>query len=288
MKQIALGMVVTALISTSAWAEEPTTARLNLDGALAGVSFATAAPTQATPADESPFSVLVGADFPTAYFFRGIRQESDPSFTFQPFADLGIAASETVTINVGTWNSFHTGSISDAYGSFYESDFYASVAFALGKVTPKVLYTAYTSPEDVFGTVHELAFVIPFDDSESGLPLAPTVTLATELGDYGADGVGEGSTYLELAVTPAIPMSDDAPVSISIPVKLGLSLSDYYGEGGDTYGFFSGGVLVGVPVNDMFEVHGGVTIFGFGDALKSYNNDEASQVVASIGFSVSF
>ncbi len=33
-----------------------------------------------------------------------------------------------------------------------------SGAFATGKVTTTALYTAYMSPVDAFGTVHELAF----------------------------------------------------------------------------------------------------------------------------------
>jgi len=272
MKQIALGMVVTALISTSAWAEEPTRARLNFDGALAGVSFATAAPTQAAAADESPVTVLVGADIPSSYFFRGYRQETDADFTFQPYVDLGVAG-ESASFNVGLWNSFHTGSLKDAEAGWYETDFYAAATVMNIKTT----YTAYLYPSYEDATIHELMFSTTF-----GSVLAPSVVLAFELAK--PEGLDKG-IYLELGVAPAIPLGDDAPVSLTIPVKVGLSLKDYYGE--DTFGFFSAGANLGHSISETFEVHGGVTFFGFGDSLETYNG-KAGEVVGSAGFSVSF
>lgn len=296
MRQIALGIIVTGLITTSAFADEPANTRLVMDSALAGVSFTTPALTQTAPAPEEPakkVTVLAGADFPSVYFFRGIRQETDPSFTFQPFVDVGITASDMVTVNVGSWNSIHSGSTKDAFGAFYESDFYASAAFAAGMVTPKVMYTAYTSPDDAFNTVHELAFSAAFNDSESAFALSPSVLIAAELGDYGADGGANKGIYAELGVAPGIPMGDDTPFSLTVPLKIGLSLKDYYEnpltEEDDKFGYFSAGVSASVPVNDMFEVHGGVQMLLFGDnVLKLYNDDESTQFIASVGFGVKF
>ncbi len=277
MKKIALGMVVASLVSTSAWAQEPTAARLKLDGALAGVSFATAAPTQAAAEEEeSPVSVLVGADFPSSYFFRGFRQEGDPKLTVQPFVDVAVAG-EQVSFNVGVWNSLHTGSLKDADAGFYETDFY--VAATVGQV--KATYTAYMYPgfnDDTLATIHELMLSTTFDHM-----LAPSVALAMEFAK--PEGADKG-VYLELGVAPAIPMSDDAPVSITIPVKVGLSLKDYYGE--DTFGYVSAGISIGKSISDAFEIHGSATVFGFGDTLKFVNNDKAGQFVASVGASVGF
>jgi hypothetical protein len=55
----------------------------------------------------------VGADVPSAYFFRGYKQESDAAFTFQPFVDVGVAANDKVKFNFGSWNSIHSGSLAD-------------------------------------------------------------------------------------------------------------------------------------------------------------------------------
>jgi hypothetical protein len=265
--------------------------------ALAGISFTTPALAQAAAPAAAPepaattIAVTAGADFPTLYFFRGIRQEGDADLTLQPFVDLGVTTG-AATVNVGPWNSFHSGSNNEAYGgAWYESDLYASVGVVAGAFSPKVLYTAYTSPKDGFGTVHELAFSTGFDDSASS-KLAPSVTLAFELGDNGADGGTGKGIYLELGVTPAIPMKDGAKVSLSVPVKLGLSVKDYYenpltGED-STFGYFSAGLAGKTALSPHVDLHGSVLVYAFGDRLKLGNDDNSSRVAGSIGIGLAF
>ncbi len=254
-----------------------------------------AGPVVQAPAEPEPLPVRVtgGVDFPSHYFFRGIRQEADPELTVQPFVNVAFTANETTTLNVGSWNSFHTGSTKDAFdGGFYESDFYASAAFAAGRVSPTVLYTAYMSPNDAFGTVHELAFIAAISDSDSTFPLAPAVTLAFELGDNQADAGASKGVYLELGLTPTIPMGDDAPVTLTVPVKLGMSLKDYYenpATGEDSkFGYFSIGLGGLVPLSPNFDIHGSVLVYTFGDTLELFNNGEKTQAVGSIGLGFSF
>ena len=64
-------------------------------------------------AQSKPVTFIGAVDFPTVYFFRGIRQEADPKFTTFVAADVGIAlladgtgGVKTAGINVGTWNAF--------------------------------------------------------------------------------------------------------------------------------------------------------------------------------------
>lgn len=277
MNRIALGLVVTSLISTSAWAQEPTPARLSLDGALSGVSFATAAPAPAVVqggGGGTAVAVSVGADFPSAYYFRGYRQEGDAKLTIQPWVDLGVEG-EAATFNVGVWNSMHTGSLSDAPCDcgWYETDFYASVGVGNLAAT----YTAYTYPNIDDSAIHELMLSTGWDG-----PLAPSVALAFEFAK--PSGADKG-IYLELGVEPGVPMGDDTAVSVSFPVAVGLSVKDYYGD--DTFGFVSAGVSVGLALSDMAEIHGGLTVLAFGDALESYN-DKSSVAIGSVGISFSF
>ena len=83
--------------------------------------------------------------------FRGIRQETDPGFTMWPAADpkidlmSGDGTLKSAAINLGLWNSLHTGSSGSgnddpAVGMHYEEDFYAS--FTLGSagrpVSPRI------------------------------------------------------------------------------------------------------------------------------------------------------
>jgi hypothetical protein len=294
MRQIAWGLLLAGFVATPAAAEEPKLGAsfLRQVETTAARLVAARAPLAVQAADPvPPVKVTGGVDFPSHYFFRGIRQEFDPELTMQPFVNLAFTASETTTINVGSWNSIHTGSTKDVFdGGFYESDFYVSGAVAAGSVTSTVLYTAYMSPNDAFKTVHELAFIAAFNDSESSMPLAPAVTVAFELGDGSADGGANKGIYLELAATPAIPMGDDAPVTLTVPVKLGVSLKDYYELAGEDnkFGYFSVGLMALVPLSANFDIHGGVTVFTFGDTLKAFNNNKLGQAVGTVGLGFSF
>ena len=107
-------------------------------------------------------------------------------------------------------------------------DFYAGLSLGLvGQWQADVVYTQYMSPNDTFSTVKELALSLAFDDSErmGALALAPYVMLAIEASGNAA-GI-ESGVYVELGVEPGLPL-EDSPVSLTFPVTLGLSLSDYY------------------------------------------------------------
>ena len=261
-----------------------------------------AAPAAAQPAPDpapapKPVTLTVGADFPTAYMFRGIFQE-DKGFIMQPFVDVGIAAAPGVTINAGLWNSVHSGPSGsdneDGRGAWYEMDFYASATFQAGKFKPGVLYTAYTSPNDAFNTVHELAAVIAYDDSASTVPLNPKAILAFEL-DGQADGGESKGTYLELGVRPVLPLGKDAkyPLTLAIPAKLGLGVKDYYEsfDGNKPFGYFDLGGILSVPLAFMngkttWEIHGGVDILWLGETTKAFNGGDGVKAVGVIGFSM--
>jgi len=117
-------------------------------------------------------------------------------------------AFKSVGVNVGTWNSLHTGSagLDGPSGKlWYESDVYAGLGLGLGGgATVGVTYTAYTSPNGLFGTVREIAFKLSVDDSAAlgRAAVKPYVVLAREI-DGQADGGSSKGTYLELGIGPA-------------------------------------------------------------------------------------
>ncbi|MEO5741226.1 MAG: hypothetical protein ABIS29_11580 [Vicinamibacterales bacterium] len=240
-------------------------------------------------AQSKPVTVIAGVDFPTVYFFRGIRQEADPKFTTFVFGDVGFAllsdgsgGVKSAGINVGTWNAFMTGS-SGSNGiednAFYESDVYAGLTLGFQNgvsVTP--MFTAYTSPNDLFKTVKEISFKVAHASK-----VAPYALVAFEIGgsDSGqADGGSELGTYLELGVGPSWPIAG-GKATIAVPVKLGLSLKDYYELRTGTnsfedkkFGYIVGGALVTVPLSGgKWNVHGGVDIYGLGDLTGAANAD---------------
>ena len=238
------------------------------------------------PADTKLITMTTGIDFLTAYVFRGIHQESD-GIVMQPPLDVGIAVGKGITANFGNWYSLHSG----PSGSFYEADLYGSVTFSAGRLKPGVLFTSYSSPNDRFRTVNELAAVVAVDDGASRFPLAPKATLAFELAGQ-ADGGLKRGTYLELAIRPAIKVIDAKyAVSVAIPVRVGMSLKDYYEgpRGNDTFGFASSGLVASIPVttrNVTFDFHGGVDLLWLGDSMKALNRDRGFKPVGIIGITL--
>jgi hypothetical protein len=277
------GVCVAGLLATPARAQSAA----GPSAAPAGTATTTPqAPEATAPAKRLTFTS--GVDFTSAYFFRGIRQHSGGTIA-QPFADLGIAIAEGISANVGGWESIHS---SAPNGNWYEADYYGSVTFTAGKLKPGVLFTSYTSPADSFSTVHELAGVLAVDDSASTFPLSPKVILAFELSDAQADGGAEKGTYLELGIRPGVRLHEK--VTLAIPVKTGLSVNKYYeGPTGDnTFGFFSTGLQLSVPVvsgkGGSLEAHGGVDMQWLGDNLKALNGDDGFKPIAIIGFTFTY
>ena len=256
-----------------------------------------------------------GLDFPTLYFFRGIRQETDAGLTMWPFGDLGIALHSadkglrSAAVNIGVWNSLHTGtSGTDGVSGklHYEEDFYATLNLGFGGgITLGTTYMALTSPNNMFATVKELQFKVA-----KAHWLNPYGFLAFELSDEGqADGGhtfgGSKGTYLELGVGPSWPLGDGV-ATLAVPVKLGLGLSNYYEQlnadnsiTSDEYGFFDVGGLVTFPLKGIpssfgsWNFHAGLDFLMLGDMTRNLNrgpdgDDSSTQVVALFGIGLTY
>jgi len=264
--------------------------------ALAALAMmATAAPASAQ--DPAPVVVVTGGlDFVNQYNFRGIRQNTD-GVSIWPYVDFGFTpfrgdgGLKTVGINVGSWNAFHSQINEDDFGTdnkWYESDIYGTVAFGFESATLGVTYTSYTSPADLFAHVKEIALKLSSPAAVSGVALNPYGLVAFELTDEGQADAGDSKgTYIELGVAPGY---TGARASLAVPIKVGLSGSDYYefATGEDSkFGYFSIGGLVTVPMGAHANIHGGVEFQAFGDNVKVYN-DQDTAGIASIGLGFAF
>ena len=275
-----------------------------------GWSVVSAAVVVASLAEPASAQVAVtgAVDVANRYSFRGIRQNVGEAVIW-PYIDIGgtvlqgDGAVKTVSINAGTWNSFHT-ELSDVTNldgeltsnKWYESDLYATLGLGFGGgVTLGTTYTSYLSPGNYWSHIKELAFKLAVDDS-SALgkgALKPYGLVAFELDDNGADGVGSQGIYVELGVAPGLAASR---ASVSFPIKIGLSAKDYYefGTGEDSkFGYFSAAGVVTVPISSHLNVRGGLEFQAFGDNVKAYNSygddgDRAYAGIASIGIGFSF
>jgi len=269
--------------------------RLALTGAVLLTLTGTARAQTPPDPNAGAITLTTAVDFPTVYFFRGIRQESDPKLTTFAAGDVGISlfsgdgGLKSAAVNVGVWNSLHTGT-AGSKSSHYEEDFYASLALGFGGgITVTPTFTAYTSPNTSFGTVQELSFKVAH-----GSKFAPYGLVALEMKGQ-ADGGAKKGTYGEFGVAPSWALGVGA-LSLAIPVKVGLSLKDYYemSSTDNKFGFVDAGVLLTVPFTripsqyGLWNVHGGVNVLGFGDTTKSFNNGDAGQVIVSGGIGMSY
>jgi hypothetical protein len=274
--------------------------RLSALGALIVLLVSGPAQAQTPPPSDPNTGALTstgGIDFPSKYVFRGIVQEADSKLTLFPYGDVGFALHsgdgtiKSVTANFGTWNALLTGSSgSDGPNDklHYEDDFYATLGLGFARgFSLATTYTAYTSPNGMFNTVHEIAFKV----SKTHM-LSPYGLVAFELDGQADVGTNEG-TYMELGVGPTWPLAG-GKVSVTVPVKFGFSLNDYYeGPDGDKkFGFMDVGGVLTVPFTSStsrfgsWNIHGGVDVYVFGDTTKRLNNGDRGKVVGSFGIGV--
>jgi hypothetical protein len=237
-------------------------------------------------------SLSAGIDFTSQYIFRGIPQQN-AGLIAQPYANIGFKVYEgegavnNVTINTGVWSSFQE----ENRPNHYETDFTLGVSATLfEKWTASATYIWYTYQSLV--DVQELDIKLAYNDAglwpEIGgqqVSLQPYVLIAFETqnqADLG--GTNDYGTYLELGISPSyvVEVSKEYPLTLSLPVTLGLSLSDYYQTspttGDDTFGFFSVGLKGAIPLAFIPSSYGawtftaGVTCIWLGDDAALIGN----------------
>jgi hypothetical protein len=143
----------------------------------------------------------------------------------------------------------------------------------------------------MFTTVKELSVNLALDGPRvAGALLRPYALAAFELdtkpGIGQLDGGFKSGRYLELGAAPG---ASFRRVGIAVPVKVGLSLGNYYELAGDDhpFGFASVSGIATVPVTRWWNVHGGIEYQRLGTTTKTFNGGDASKTVASIGIGLS-
>ena len=257
---------------------------------------------EAAPPAAGAVTVSGGIEFANQYVFRGVPQNStglvvwpSASLTWHLFS--GDALVRGVNVGVGSWNSVHTGDTGSggpADRSWYESRVSGAVGLQFGRgVSVTSTYTAYVSPNEVFGTVKEIGVTAAVDDRGAlgRAALRPYALIAFEIdtspGIGQLDGGMDAGRYLEFGATPGYA---GRRAGIEFPVKVGLSLGGYYELGPEEprFGFVSVGGRVTVPVGPrsrvgQWSVHGGVEYHSLGDTARAFNAGERSAVAASGG-----
>jgi hypothetical protein len=264
-----------------------------------------ASPAAGQSANQGRIELIGGMDFTNAYMFRGLLQD-DTRLIMWPYAEAaaellsGGDGIESLTLHIGTWNSLHTGDTGLQREPFpelwYESDIYGTLAVGFGDgIVIGGTFTVYTSPSNAFSTVQEISVKAAYDDA-TGLGLNPYALVAFELGTSPglgqADGGDNAGTYLELGVSPGWA---DAPVNLKFPIKIGLSLDDYYELGGvdQKFGYLSVGAVATVPFANSrnygsWNVHGGIEFQSLGNTPEAFNRADQTKLIYSVGVSFSY
>jgi hypothetical protein len=243
-------------------------------------------------------SITFDNSFTTAYMFKGIMNERD-GLIWQPSLELSLnvfesedGVVESVDIVVGTWLSVHSEQTFESGSGpdvLYEADYYPSLSLSwTGGVTSAVTYYFYTSPNGAFDTVEELAFDLSYDDSEllGAFALNPAATFTFETHRSSFGGTGKGAVF-ELALEPGAEVElpceacGDYPIGLTFPMKIGLSMDDYYRNGpeDDTFGYALVGFHFGIPLACIparygdWSITNGFDVYFLGDAVHEYTKD---------------
>ncbi len=286
--------------------------------ALSALAVATmAAPTLAQDGPNTgSVSTTLGVDVATGYWFRGMGQENQ-GVIIQPYVEVGFdlgTIGDDISVGgyVGTWNSYHESAGASVTGGsgWYESDVYAGLGFGIGDFSVDIAYVVLYAPDAGGIFAEEIDLGVGWDDSGfwadngfEGFALAPYVLLAFET-DGGSDAGTEEGIYLELGIEPTFEVieSQDFPVTLAVPVTLGLNIDNYYEDGAgndDTFGFLSIGAVLSTPLSFIPAEYGswtgsaGITLLILGDSTETISGlfgtgADDVEVIASTGISMEY
>lgn len=255
----------------------------------------------------SPFHLTLGVDVTSAYFGRGIFQE-DRAAILQPFleADLSLLRKDdfSLALTAGLWSSLHRmqvgGSVDEMFLTrLYEHDWTAGFRVSLDRWTADLTWLSATTTPGGGSTTNEVDLALAWDDTgDTGTwSLQPQVLLGWELGPAAGDG-GRNGVYCELGVAPSLTFPDGLleDCTLSFPVSVGLSLSNYYESPSgrnDMFGWASAGVMLDVPLlaDPSFccmNMSLGAHALWLGPAAREFNSGEGLECILCAGVTISF
>lgn len=233
---------------------------------------------------------------------------------------------KNLTLITGVWVDIHSnsdgpgpsaasagaGTPGTNLSSFYEFDWWVGMSFEIGSLNVTAYYEEFLNPSDDFVAMtagfesSHVQTVFTYDGLGDGLfglnenvNLNPHVRLLFEC-DGSVGPTADDGVYIELGVAPSFTLIDsvDAPVTLSIPVTVGLGANDFY-ENDEELGYVSVGVTASMPLPMLAEwgnwtMTTGVSVIdGNDDAVGAFNSNVAGQsddtrVVGFISFGLGF
>jgi hypothetical protein len=249
----------------------------------------------------------ISATLTSKYISRGLILNNSGAIV-QPSAeiDFDLFDSKDGPINniapyVGGWSDLtdnHRFAHSTLRGWYeFDWDFGASVTF-LTNWNFNVQYIEFTSPSASFGTSKNIIPQLTFDDSSLwtgdtmknlAFGLHPYVAGLFETNGKAGSGAHLGQ-YLEPGINPSVTFgaSGSFPISVTVPIKVGLGFSDFYGGANaghnQTLGYESVGVQVAFPAKFIDATLGGAWSVNVGGAYYHYENGTHAFNAANVGY----
>jgi hypothetical protein len=282
--------------------------------ALAGwVAGAPLAAGEDEPPNAGRVSLALGADWASAYYFRGIANVQNGGSNVQPYAEVGVQLLDHVgpltslSFAPGTWNNFQYGKkgrlVEPSDPRFwYESDLYLKLSATWWEVvTTGVTYTYYTSPNDSFSTYADVGLGFSLNDSKwlGAFALNPSLLFAFETkGEALVSENGKKGIFMGFGLAPGYAVFEDASLSftVSAPLSFGFSVKDYYTVNGrdQTFGYFSGGPLFTVGLKFIPAAFGtwalkaGVQFLVLNSNLQRVNTGDSFVPIGSVGVAMTY
>jgi hypothetical protein len=255
----------------------------------------------------------LGADWASAYYFRGIANVQNGGSNVQPYAEVGFKLLDNVgplsslVITPGIWNNFQYGDegrlVQPSDPRFwFESDLYMKLTATWAEVfTTGVTYTYYTSPNDSFTTYADVGLSFGLNDAKwlGDFALNPSLLFAFETkGEALVSDDGNKGIYMGIGLAPGYTFFADSPhpITVSAPMTFGFSVKDYYTVNGknQTFGYFSGGPLFTVPLKFIpadfgsWSLRAGVQLLVLNSNLKTVNTDDSFVPIGNVGLTLTY
>jgi hypothetical protein len=304
--------VVTGLALTGVVAGPSLTAAQQTDMQTQGPAAVGASAGEEINPNSGRVSLSLGADWASAYYFRGIASEQNGGSNVQPYAEIGFKLLDNVgplsslVFAPGIWNNFHYGSGTLVEPSdprfWFESDLYLKLSASWGDfLTTAVTYTYYTSPNDSFTSYADVGLSFSLSDSKwlGDFALNPSLLFAFETkGEALASDDGKKGIYMGIGLAPGYTVFEDSSISFNVsgPLTFGFSVKDYYTVNGknQTFGYFSGGPLFTVGLKFIpasfgdWSLKAGVQFLVLNTNLKTVNTDDSFVPIGSVGVSMTY
>jgi hypothetical protein len=256
-------------------------------------------------------SLLLGVDWASAYYFRGIVNTQNGGNNAQPYGEVGIRLLEnlgpltSLTLAPGVWNNFHYGGGTVEEPSdpkfYYEVDLYLKLSATWWEVfTTSVTYTYYISPNDSFTSYADVGLGFALSDSKwlGGFALNPSLLFAFETTGEALTADGKKGIYMGIGLAPGYTFFEGTkyPLNISAPMTFGFSVKDYYtvNGGNQTFGYFSGGPLFTLglkfipPAYGSWALKAGVQFLVLNSNLKAVNGGDGFVPIGTVGLSLTY